>query len=128
MKIMKNKMNVASYAEVAVFVLILLSIIFVLLKLVPTNIRYGLIIAISTSMILMPLTNKKNIDQDERNYLIELKAKALAFNMLEIVFGILILIFSIMHIAFNILIATLSAYLVLKMVNLIAFSYYHKNN
>lgn len=38
---MKNKMGVASYAEVIAFVLILLSIIFVLLKLVPTNIRYA---------------------------------------------------------------------------------------
>ncbi|MDI6650589.1 DUF2178 domain-containing protein [Leuconostoc suionicum] len=85
-------------------------------------------IAVGISMIIMPMTKKKMIDHDERNYQIDLQAKAIAFNILEIVFGLLLLSFTIMHIAYIALVLTLIAYLIIKMVNLLAFSYYHKNN
>lgn len=128
MKIMKNRKNVVNYKEIGIFALILLVIVFVLLKVVPTSFRYGVLIAVSISMIIMPMTKKKIVDHDERNYLIDLKAKAVAFNIIEVVFGLLLLSFSIIHIQFIALVLTLAAYLILKMCNLLMFSYYHKNN
>lgn len=125
---MKDKENTINYKEIVIFILVLLAIIFVLLKVVPVNFRYGILIAVAISMIIMPMTKKKVIDHDERNYQIDLQAKALAFNILEIVFGLLLLSFSIMHVTYIALVLTLIAYLIIKMVNLMAFSYYHKNN
>lgn len=125
---MKNKENTINYKEIGIFILVLLAIIFVLLKVVPTNFRYGILIALGISMIIIPLTKKTIIDRDERNYQIDLQAKAFAFNILEVVFGFLLLSFSIMHVSFVALVLTLTAYLIIKMVNLLAFSYYHKNN
>ncbi|CUW05845.1 DUF2178 domain-containing protein [Leuconostoc gelidum subsp. gasicomitatum] len=125
---MKDKENTINYKEIGIFILVLLAIIFILLKVVPTNFRYGILIAVGISMIVMPMTKKKIIDHDERNYQIDLQAKTFAFNILEIVFGLLLLSFSIMHITFIALVLTLTAYLIIKMINLLAFSYYHKNN
>lgn len=125
---MKDKENTINYKEIGIFILVLLAIIFILLKVVPVNFRYGILIAVGISMIIMPMTKKKMIDHDERNYQIDLQAKAIAFNILEIVFGLLLLSFTIMHITYMALVLTLTAYLILKMVNLMAFSYYHKNN
>lgn len=125
---MKDKVNTINYKEIGIFILVLLAIIFILLKVVPVNFRYGILIAVGISMIIMPMTKKKIIDHDERNYQIDLQAKAIAFNILEIVFGLLLLSFTIMHITYMALVLTLTAYLILKIVNLMAFSYYHKNN
>ncbi|MGB2561819.1 hypothetical protein ACOWO9_03055 [Leuconostoc mesenteroides] len=125
---MKDKANTINYKEIGIFILLLLAIIFILLKVVPVNFRYGILIAVGISMIIMPMTKKKIIDHDERNHQIDLQAKAIAFNILEIVFGLLLLSFTIMHITYMALVLTLTAYLILKMVNLMAFSYYHKNN
>lgn len=125
---MKDKENTINYKEIGIFILVLLAIIFILLKVVPVNFRYGILIAVGVSMIIMPMTKKKIIDHDERNHQIDLQAKAIAFNMLEIVFGLLLLSFTIMHITYIALVLTLTAYLIIKMVNLMAFSYYHKNN
>ncbi|GMA70851.1 hypothetical protein GCM10025879_21290 [Leuconostoc litchii] len=125
---MKNRKNVVNYKEIGIFALILLVIVFVLLKVVPTSFRYGILTAVSISMIIMSMTKKKIVDHDERNYLIDLKAKAVAFNIIEVVFGLLLLSFSIIHIPFIALVLTLVAYLILKMCNLLMFSYYHKNN
>lgn len=125
---MKDKANTINYKEIGIFILVLLAIIFILLKVVPVNFRYGILIAVGVSMIIMPMTKKKIIDHDERNHQIDLQAKAIAFNMLEIVFGLLLLSFTIMHITYMALVLTLTAYLIIKMVNLMAFSYYHKNN
>ncbi|MDI6498765.1 hypothetical protein QMA60_09515 [Leuconostoc suionicum] len=125
---MKDKENTINYKEIGIFILVLLAIIFILLKVVPVNFRYGILIAVGISMIIMPMTKKKIIDHDERNYQIDLQAKAIAFNILEIVFGLLLLSFTIMHITYMALVLTLTAYLILKIVNLMAFSYYHKNN
>ncbi|MFL2114972.1 DUF2178 domain-containing protein [Leuconostoc carnosum] len=125
---MKDKGNRVNYKEIGIFILILLAIIFILLKIIPTNFRYGILIAFGISMIVMPMTKKKIVDHDERNYQIDLQAKACAFNILEMVFGLLLLIFSIMHVTFIVLVLTLTAYLIIKMVNLLAFSYYHQNN
>lgn len=125
---MKDKENTINYKEIGIFILVLLAIIFILLKVVPVNFRYGILIAVGISMIIMPMTKKKMIDHDERNYQIDLQAKAIAFNILEIVFGLLLLSFTIMHIAYIALVLTLIAYLIIKIVNLLAFSYYHKNN
>lgn len=125
---MKDKANTINYKEIGIFILVLLAIIFILLKVVPVNFRYGILIAVGISMIIMPMTKKKIIDHDERNYQIDLQAKAIAFNILEIVFGLLLLSFTIMHITYMALVLTLTAYLILKIVNLMAFSYYHKNN
>ena len=128
MIIMKDKANTINYKEIGIFILVLLAIIFILLKVVPVNFRYGILIAVGISMIIMPMTKKKITDHDERNHQIDLQAKATAFNILEIVFGLLLLSFTIMHITYMALVLTLTAYLILKMVNLMAFSYYHKNN
>ncbi|MGO0154323.1 hypothetical protein ACTL31_01850 [Leuconostoc mesenteroides] len=125
---MKDKENTINYKEIGIFILALLVIIFILLKVVPVNFRYSILIAIGISMIVMPMTKKKITDHDERNYQIDLQAKAIAFNILEIVFGLLLLSFTIMHITYMALVLTLTAYLIIKMVNLMAFSYYHKNN
>ncbi|MGQ2285294.1 hypothetical protein [Leuconostoc pseudomesenteroides] len=125
---MKDKANTINYREIGIFILVLLAIIFILLKVVPVNFRYGILIAVGISMIIMPMTKKQIIDHDERNYQIDLQAKAFAFNILEIVFGLLLLSFTIMHITYMALVLTLTAYLIIKMVNLMAFSYYHKNN
>ncbi|MBB6432954.1 DUF2178 domain-containing protein [Leuconostoc carnosum] len=125
---MKDKGNRVNYKEIGIFILILLAIIFILLKIIPTNFRYGILIAFGISMIVMPMTKKKIVDHDERNYQIDLQAKVCAFNILEMVFGLLLLIFSIMHVTFIVLVLTLTAYLIIKMVNLLAFSYYHQNN
>lgn len=125
---MKDKANTINYKEIGIFILVLLAIIFILLKVVPVNFRYGILIAVGISMIIMPITKKKIIDHDERNHQIDLQAKAIAFNILEIVFGLLLLSFTIMHITYMALVLTLTAYLIIKMVNLMAFSYYHKNN
>ncbi|MBZ6002807.1 hypothetical protein KII95_01985 [Leuconostoc gelidum subsp. aenigmaticum] len=125
---MKDKGNRVSYKEIGIFILVLLAIIFILLKIILTNFRYGILITFGISMIVMPMTKKKIVDHDERNYQIDLQAKAFAFNILEMVFGLLLLIFSIMHVTFIVLVLTLTAYLIIKIVNLLAFSYYHKNN
>lgn len=125
---MKNKANTINYKEIGIFILVLLAIIFILLKVVPVNFRYGILIAVGISMIIMPMTKKKIIDHDERNHQIDFQAKATAFNILEIVFGLLLLSFTIMHITYMALVLTLTDYLILKIVNLMAFSYYHKNN
>lgn len=95
---MKHKENRVNYKEIGIFILVLLAIIFILLRVIPTNFRYGILIAVGISMIVMPMTKKKITDHDERNYQIDLQAKAIAFNILEIVFGLLLLSFTIMHI------------------------------
>lgn len=118
---MKDKANTINYKEIGIFILVLLAIIFILLKVVPVNFRYGILIAVGISMIIMPMTKKKIIDYDERNHQIDLQAKAIAFNILEIVFGLLLLSFTIMHITYMALVLTLTAYLILKMVNLMGF-------
>jgi len=125
---MKHKENRVNYKEIGIFILVLLAIIFILLRVIPTNFRYGILIAVGISMIVMPMTKKKIVDHDERNYQIDLQSKAFAFNILEMVFGLLLLSFSIMHVTFIALVLTLTAYLIIKIVNLLAFSYYHKNN
>ncbi|WP_236721888.1 DUF2178 domain-containing protein [Lactiplantibacillus plantarum] len=124
----KDKGNAVNYKEIGIFVLGLLVIIFILLKVIPPSFRYGILIAVGISMIITSMTKKKVVDHDERNYQIDLRAKAFAFNTLEVVFGLLLLSFSIMHVTFITLVLTLTAYLILKMVNLLALSYYHKNH
>ncbi|WEV60167.1 hypothetical protein OZX68_04390 [Streptococcaceae bacterium ESL0729] len=124
---METKKTQVNYKEIAIFTLLLVAIVLVLLKVLPSNLRYGILIAVSISMIILPITRKKVIDRDERNYQIDIKAKAFAFDMLDGVFGLLLLTFSIMQVDFLILVLTLTAYLILKMANLLMFSYYHKN-
>ncbi len=56
---MKDKANTINYKEIGIFILVLLAIIFILLKVVPVNFRYGILIAVGISMIIMPMTKKK---------------------------------------------------------------------
>jgi hypothetical protein len=86
-------------------------------------------ISISVYLVINGIYSKifvKKLDKDERNISIEDKAKAKAFDVMGIVFGILIIIYGFLMANLIIILFALVAYLIIFAVYIIYFSKYHK--
>ncbi|WP_254306717.1 hypothetical protein [Clostridium sp. 001] len=68
----------------------------------------------------------KQKDKDERNIAIENRAKAKAFDVMEIVFGILVIAYVFFRANLFIIFLVIAAYLVIFAVYMVCFSKYHK--
>ncbi|OAA91770.1 hypothetical protein [Clostridium ljungdahlii] len=68
----------------------------------------------------------KEKDKDERNIAIENRAKAKAFDVMEIVFGILVIAYVFFRSSLFIIFLAIAAYLVIFAVYMVCFSKYHK--
>ncbi|AZV59125.1 hypothetical protein DMR38_16440 [Clostridium sp. AWRP] len=68
----------------------------------------------------------KKKDKDERNIAIENRAKAKAFDIMEIVFGILVIAYVFFRASLFIIFLAIAAYLVIFAVYMVCFSKYHK--
>lgn len=125
---MKKNNKSINYPEIIIFALILLGLVLLYLKVIPDSMKNATITVIGLCMVTSPLRSKKLVDNDERNNYIDLKSKAFAYNLSNVIFGALIIIFSFIHAPFIILLFTLFGFLILQASELLAFSYYHKNN
>ena len=68
----------------------------------------------------------KEQEKDERNVSIEIKAKAKAFDVIGIIFGILIIIYGILKYNLLTILFVVAAYLLIFLVYMAYFSKYHK--
>lgn len=82
-------------------------------------------ISLITNSIYHNFFIKKN-ETDERNINIENKAKAKAFDVMGIIFGILIIIYVMLKYNLLIILLAIITYLIISIVYLIYFSKYHK--
>ncbi|WP_259473105.1 hypothetical protein [Clostridium estertheticum] len=71
-------------------------------------------------------SNQKEKDNDERDISLENKAKAKAFDVMEITFGILIIIYVLLKANLLTIALAVVAYLIVLTVNMASFSKYHK--
>ncbi|ADK16326.1 MULTISPECIES: hypothetical protein [Clostridium] len=68
----------------------------------------------------------KEKDKDERNIAIENRAKAKAFDIMEIVFGILVISYVFLRVNLLTIFLAIAAYLVIFASYMVSFSKYHK--
>lgn len=90
---------------------------------------YIVLITICVSLVLDSIYHKffvKKIDEDERNIRIENMAKAKAFDIMGIVFGIITIIYILLKSNLLIILLTIASYLFIFIVYIVYFSKYHK--
>lgn len=89
----------------------------------------SIIAAIAVSMIINSIRSKlfvKKEEKDERDIAIDDRAKAKAFDVMGIVFGILIIIYTFMKYNLLIVLLACAAYLLIFIVYMFYFGKYHK--
>lgn len=89
----------------------------------------AILISVSAALVVNGIYNKffvKKIDKDERDASIEDKSKAKAFDIMGIVFGILVIIYGFLKTDLLIILFALIAYLIIFAVYMIYFSRYHR--
>ncbi|MCH4201173.1 MAG: DUF2178 domain-containing protein [Clostridium tyrobutyricum] len=90
---------------------------------------YIVLMATCISLVTNSIYHKffvKEKDEDERNIRIENKAKAKAFDITGIVFGIITIIYILLKSNLLIILLTIAAYLFIFIVYIVYFSKYHK--
>ncbi|WPC39853.1 DUF2178 domain-containing protein [Clostridium sp. JS66] len=90
---------------------------------------YIILITICVSLVVNSIYHKffvRKIDEDERNVRIENMAKAKAFDIMGIVFGIITIIYILLKSNLLIILLTITSYLFIFIVYIIYFSKYHK--
>lgn len=88
-----------------------------------------IIMAMAVASVINGIHHKflvKEKDKDERNIAIENRAKAEAFDVMEIIFGILVILYVFLRVNLLTILLAIGAYLVIFAVYMLSFSKYHK--
>lgn len=124
-------MKVSNYISIAIVAVMLIGSLIGLFFIggYTLKTKYIILMAMCVSLVVNSIYQKffaKKIDEDERNIKIENMAKAKAFDIMGIVFGIITIIYILLKSNSFVILLTISAYIFIFMVYIVYFSKYHK--